>query len=82
MKDVEPVNALLEKIAQKHETSISAVALNYDMCKWITPAVGVRKLEQAVENCKALGWRLTTEEIEEIDGVSFQGYATALCQQG
>lgn len=82
MEDIEPVNALLKKIGEKRGVSISAVALNYNMCKGITPVVGIRKLEQAKSNCEALGWRLSTEEIKEIDGVSFEGHTTKLWQQG
>jgi aryl-alcohol dehydrogenase-like predicted oxidoreductase len=82
MADIEPVNATLKRIADKHDVPISAVALNYNMCKGITAVVGVRKEEQAVANCKALGWRLSNEEIKEIDGVSFQGHTTSMWQHG
>ena len=82
MKDIEPVNAMLKKIADKRGVPQSAVALNYNMCKGITPVCGVRKEEQAVSNCAALGWRLSNEEIREIDRVSFQGHTTSLWQQG
>lgn len=82
MADIEPINALLKKIADKHNVPISAVALNYNMCKGITPVVGVRKEEQAIANCAALGWRLSNEEIREIDSVSFEGHTTSMWQQG
>ncbi|RMZ67611.1 alcohol dehydrogenase [Pyrenophora seminiperda CCB06] len=83
MKDVEPVNAVLKRIGERRGgLPISAVALNYNLCKGITPVVGVRKEEQAVANCKALGWRLSDEEIREIDGVGFRGHTTVLWQQG
>ncbi|KAF2024501.1 Aldo/keto reductase [Setomelanomma holmii] len=82
MKDVEPVNAVLKEIAEKRGMGISAVALNYNMCKGITPVVGVRKPEQARQNMEALGWRLGEEEIKAIDGVSFEGHTTSLWQQG
>ncbi|KAK3710956.1 hypothetical protein LTR37_009977 [Vermiconidia calcicola] len=82
MADIEPVNALLKKVADGHDVPISAVALNYNLCKGITPVVGVRKEEQAVSNCAALGWRLTNDEIRDIDGVSFEGHTTKLWQHG
>lgn len=82
MEDIEPVNTVLGKIAGAHNTSISSVALNYNMCKGISPVVGVRKVQQAEDNCKSLGWRLTNAEIREIDSVSFEGHATSLWQQG
>jgi aryl-alcohol dehydrogenase-like predicted oxidoreductase len=82
MAAIEPVNAVLKVIADRHGVPISAVALNYNMCKGITAVVGIRKPEQAESNCQALGWRLSNEEITEIDGVSFEGHTTALWQQG
>lgn len=82
MADIEPVNALLKQIAEKRNIPMSAVALNYNLCKGITPVVGVRKEEQAINNCAALGWRLSNEEIRAIDGVSFEGHTTSMWQQG
>tara|TARA_R110002003_G_scaffold325_4_gene18788 strand:+ start:12741 stop:13862 length:1122 start_codon:yes stop_codon:yes gene_type:complete len=82
MKHVEPVNAVLKQIADRRGVGISAVALNYNLCKGITPVVGVRKVQQAQENCAALEWRLANEEIKMIDGVSFEGHTTSLWQQG
>jgi aryl-alcohol dehydrogenase-like predicted oxidoreductase len=82
MEDIQPVLVVLQKIATAHGTTISAVALNYNLCKGISPVVGVRKPQQAIDNCSALGWRLTNDEIREIDAVSFEGHATSLWQQG
>lgn len=82
MKDVEPVLDVLRRIGEKHGVKPGAVALNYNLCKGITPVVGIRKEQQAVENCSSLEWRLTNEEILEIDGVSFEGHTTAMWQQG
>jgi aryl-alcohol dehydrogenase-like predicted oxidoreductase len=82
MEDIEPSVEVLETIAHKHHTSASAVALNYNMCKGISPLVGMRRPEQAEANCEALGWRLSNEEIRHIDAVSFEGYETSLWQHG
>ena len=82
MRDIEPTVEVLRKISEKYGKSISSVALNYNLCKGITPVVGVRKLQQAQQNCESLGWRLTNEEIREIDGVSFEGHTTSFWQQG
>jgi len=48
MKDIEPVAHALRKIAEKRGTSMSSVALNYNMCKGITPVVGIRQLQQGI----------------------------------
>jgi len=82
MADVEPVLEVLKRIADRRGVSISAVALNYNLCKGMTPVVGMRKEEQAINNCQALGWRLSNEEIKEIDAVSFEGHTTSMWQQG
>lgn len=42
----------------------------------------MRSAEMAKQNTQAWGWRLTDEEIKEIDAVSFEGKATILWQQG
>ncbi|KAF2200684.1 Aldo/keto reductase [Delitschia confertaspora ATCC 74209] len=81
MKDIEPIVAVLKTIAAKRQTSISAVALNYNLSRGISPLVGIRKMQQAQENLAALGWRLTDEEIGEIDRVSLKGYSTELWQR-
>ncbi|CAI6342507.1 unnamed protein product [Periconia digitata] len=82
MKDVEPILAILKNIADARGIPISAVALNYNMCKGATPVVGVRKPEQVQDNIEAFGWRLTNTEIQRIDLVSFEGHTTSLWQQG
>lgn len=82
MKDIDPVMAVLRRIGEKHSVGPAAVALNYNLCKGVKPLVGIRRLKQAEENCGALEWRLSNEEIGEIDGVSFEGHTTKLWQQG
>jgi aryl-alcohol dehydrogenase-like predicted oxidoreductase len=82
MKDVEPTLEMQKRIAEKRGVSVSAVALNYNLVHGISPVVAVRKPEQAEENVQALGWRLSDEEIAELDRVSFEGKSTSLWQQG
>jgi aryl-alcohol dehydrogenase-like predicted oxidoreductase len=82
MKDIDPVVSVLRQIGEKHGVSPGAVALNYNLCKGITPVVGIRKVEQAEQNCSSLEWRLTNEEIREIDGVRVEGHTTQMWQQG
>lgn len=82
MKEVEPTLEVQKKIAEKRGVSVAAVALNYNLIHGISPVVGLRKPEQAESNCQALGWRLSDEEIVELDKVSFEGNKTSLWQQG
>jgi aryl-alcohol dehydrogenase-like predicted oxidoreductase len=82
MKDLEPTLQVLREIATARSTSISSVALNYNMSKGVVPTVGIRNPKQAEENLQAFGWRLTDEEIQKTDSVSLEGKATKLWQQG
>ncbi|TKA80032.1 hypothetical protein B0A55_01749 [Friedmanniomyces simplex] len=82
MKYIEPTLEAQKHIAEKRGVSVAAVALNYNLVHGIVPVVGVRKPEQAEQDTAALGWRLSDEEIAELDKVSFEGKTTALWQQG
>lgn len=82
MKDLEPTLAVVNDIALARRTSISAVALNHNISKGALPVVGMRSPEQAKQNIKALGWRLSDEEIRRMDGVSMEGKKTKPWQQG
>jgi len=73
MEAYEPLLRTLEKIAAKRNTTMSAMSLNYNISKGALPLVGMRRPEQAEQNIKALGWRLSPDEIKEIDNVSFEG---------
>lgn len=82
MEYVEPVLEVQRKLANKYNVSVAAVAINWNMCKGAVPVVGMRKESQAVEDMAALGWRLTNEEINELDKHGFEGQTTKLWQQG
>ncbi|KAF4466972.1 alcohol dehydrogenase [Fusarium albosuccineum] len=82
MKDLEPVIETLRHVAERRRKSIAAVALNYNLRKGALPVVGIRNVEQANCAIESLGWRLTDEEMVEIDKVSVEGHKTVLWQQG
>ncbi|KAI9696201.1 MAG: hypothetical protein M1820_008269 [Bogoriella megaspora] len=82
MEDIEPTLDVQRKIAEKHNVSVAAVALNWNILKGAIPVVGMRKESQAEENMQALGWRLSNDEIKELDAVGFEGQTTKLWQQG
>lgn len=82
MKYIEPTLKVLEDIGKKRRKSIAAVALNYNLSKGVLPVVGVRKPQQAEQNMEALGWRLSDDEIRQIDEFSYEGKKTVLWQQG
>ncbi len=43
------------------------VAINWCMCKGTVPIPGAKDLAQAQENLGALGWRLSSGEVAELD---------------
>ncbi|CAM9670094.1 unnamed protein product, partial [Ascophyllum nodosum] len=62
-----PLLAALSEIAASRRKSMSQVALNWCICKGTVPIVGVKTLAQARDNLGALGWRLSSAEVEELD---------------
>jgi len=82
MKDIEPTLDVLRQVASTHGVTPSAAALNYCMIKGVIPLVGVRSAEQVEENAKALGWRLSKDEVAKIDSVSMEGKTTYMWQRG
>lgn len=83
MKDVMPTVGVLEEIGRRHGGKAPAsVALNWCVSKGALPVVGIRNEEQARQAVDALGWRLTEEEVAEVDRHSLLGYTTKLWQRG
>jgi aryl-alcohol dehydrogenase-like predicted oxidoreductase len=82
MEDIEPTLEVLRRIASARGKSIAAVALNYNISKGVLPVVGIRKPEQAKDAIEALGWRLSEQDMIELDKVSMEGQKTVLWQQG
>lgn len=82
MKDLKPTIDVLEAIARDRKVATSAVALNYNLSKGISPVVGFRNAGQVEQNVQCLGWRLSLDEVKRIDEVSLEGKKTVLWQQG
>ncbi|KAG0001696.1 hypothetical protein BGZ80_006665 [Entomortierella chlamydospora] len=82
MKELVPLLTVMEKIAKKHDKPMTAVALNYTICKGTIPLGGARNPEQARQNAKALDWRLSEEEIAELDSVALIGCTGLVWQHG
>lgn len=64
---VRPVLDALQAVAQDRNKTMSQVALNWCMCKGTIPIPGAKNVKQAQENIGALGWRLSSGEIAELD---------------
>lgn len=62
---------LLTKVGQDHGGKSNAqVALNWVICKGALPIPGAKNAAQALHNAGALGWRLTEEEVAQLDAAS------------
>jgi pyridoxine 4-dehydrogenase len=57
----------LREIAAFRNKTISQVAINWCICKETMPIPGVKSAAQATENIGALGWKLDSGEIAELD---------------
>jgi aryl-alcohol dehydrogenase-like predicted oxidoreductase len=70
-KEIEPIQPLLglmREIGEAHSgKTIAQVALNWTICKGTIPIPGAKNRNQAADNCAALDWRLTADEIEALD---------------
>lgn len=49
------------------------MALNWLICKGAIPIPGAKNEQQAVGNAGALGWRLTSGEVAELDELAITG---------
>ncbi len=68
---IQPLLARLAEMGQAHgERTPAQVALNWTMCKGTLPIPGVKNADQARQNAGALGWRLTPDEVAELDAAS------------
>ena len=71
LEKVQPLIRMLNRIGGAHEGKTAAqVALNWVICKGLIPIPGVKTLAQAQANVGALGWRLSEEEVQQLDEVS------------
>ncbi|KAK6330686.1 hypothetical protein TWF718_002885 [Orbilia javanica] len=79
---IDPLVEAMKDIAEKRGVPISAIALNWVMCKGAIPLGGARNGKQAGENVKALGFRLTDDEVQRLDELSVEGNTLAIVQAG
>jgi len=68
---LQPLLSALTRIGEEHGGKTPAqVAINWVMCKGAVPIPGVKDLGQALQNAGALGWRLSEEEVSELETVA------------
>jgi pyridoxine 4-dehydrogenase len=64
---VKPLLSCLKEISESRNKTMSQVAINWCICKGTIPIPGAKNPEQAQQNIGALGWKLDSGEVEELD---------------
>ena len=67
---IQPLLAVMRRIGAARGRTPSQVAINWLLCKGALPIPGAKDPEQARENAGALGWRLATAEVEELEAAA------------
>ncbi|MFM8319431.1 MAG: aldo/keto reductase [Chloroflexota bacterium] len=71
LRRVQPLLRRMQEIGAAYDgRSPSQVALNWAICKGTVPIPGAKNARQAQENAGALGWRLSADEVAELDRLS------------
>lgn len=71
LQKIQPVISLLRTIGEKYNRTPAQVALNWLIVQGnVIPISGVKTAEQVEQNAGALGWRLTDDEISQLDQIS------------
>ncbi|GAB4858593.1 Pyridoxine 4-dehydrogenase [Ancistrocladus abbreviatus] len=67
---LEPLLQSLREIARRRQKTIPQVAINWCICKGTIPIPGVKTVKQAQENLGALGWRLASDEVLQLESAA------------
>ncbi|HEY9665847.1 MAG TPA: aldo/keto reductase [Coleofasciculaceae cyanobacterium] len=64
---IRPLLSCLREVADSRNKTMSQVAINWCICKGTIPIPGAKTVEQAKQNIGALGWKLDSGEMAELD---------------
>lgn len=71
LEKIQPLLLLMKRIGMAHAGKTTAqVAINWVICKGALPIPGAKNIDQIEQNLGATGWRLTDDEIEQLDDIS------------
>jgi aryl-alcohol dehydrogenase-like predicted oxidoreductase len=70
LQRAQPLISLLKEIGAVHGKTPAQVALNWTICKGTVPIPGAKNAKQAADNLGAMGWRLSPEEVADLDEAS------------
>ncbi|TBR58574.1 2,5-didehydrogluconate reductase [Westiellopsis prolifica IICB1] len=71
LQKIEPVISLLRQFGEKYHRTPAQVSLNWLIAQGnVIPIAGAKTAQQVQDNAGALGWRLTDDEIAQLEEVS------------
>ncbi|MGB3651318.1 MAG: aldo/keto reductase [Rivularia sp. (in: cyanobacteria)] len=71
LQKIEPVISLLRTIGEKYNRTPAQVALNWLIAQGnIIPISGVKTAEQVTQNAGAIDWKLSDDEVTQLDEIS------------
>ncbi len=71
LQKIEPLISLLRQFGEKHNRTPAQVALNWLIAQGnVIPIAGVKTAQQVQQNAGALGWRLSDDEIAQLEEAS------------
>lgn len=71
LEKIQPLIKLITHIGADHGGKTPAqVALNWTICKGTLPIPGCKTITQADQNAGAMNWRLSEDEVDQLDAVS------------
>ncbi len=76
MEQVDRITAELARIGEPHDRTPAQVSLAWLIAKGAVPIPGAKNAGQASQNAGSLGWSLTPEELEVLDGLALSGQRT------
>ena len=71
LKKIEPLLNAITEIGKKHGGKTAGqVSLNWLLSKGVVPIPGAKNMAQARENAGAMGWELSSEEVDILDNIN------------
>ena len=68
LRRVQPLIERMQVIGDSHGgKSPAQVAINWTICKGTVPIPGAKNAQQAASNAQSIGWRLTDDEVAELE---------------
>ncbi|VEP13377.1 Aldo/keto reductase [Hyella patelloides LEGE 07179] len=71
LSKIEPIISQLKQLGEKYQKNSGQVALNWLMAQGnVIPIPGAKNAQQAAENAGAMGWQLSSEDVEQLSLLS------------